>query len=181
MTAWIALMKPAQEASSLFETAVLQAVAWDAMTSPMSVHPMHPLSFVQSAAAPPSPVCDPLLDPLEEPLLDPLEEPLEPPLDPLPPPLVEPPLDPLLDPLEEPLLDPLEEPLLLPEPSVAVDASSPVPKPVFGLLLDEHAASNPNTPLDANTNLFILRIVLSSTGLCRAARQAPARCPKRAL
>ncbi len=172
-------MKPAHEASSLFETAVLQAVAWDAMTSPMSVHPMHPLSFAQSGA-PPSPLDDPLLDPLEEPLLDPLEEPLEPPLDPLPPPLVEPPLDPLEEPLEPPLDDPLLDPLLLPEPSLAVDASSPVPKPV-GLLLDEHAASNPNTPPDAHTNLFIFSIVLSSTGLCRAARQSPANCPKRAL
>ena len=90
-------------------------------------------------------------------------------------------MEPPLDPLEEPLDPLLDDPLLLPEPSLAVDASSPVPKPVFGLLLDEHAASNPNTPLDAHTNLFIFSIVLSSTGLCRAARQAPARCPKRAL
>ena len=162
--------------SSPPDAADVQAIPSVALTCMM--RGQQTASFAHVPPAPASPLDDPLLDPLEEPLLDPLDEPLE---EPLPPPLPEPPLDPLDEPLEEPLLDPLEEPLLLPPPSLAVDASSPVPKPVFGLLLDEHAASNPNTPLDAHTNLFILRIVLSSTGLCRAARQAPARCPKRAL
>ena len=181
MNAWIAPMKPAHEVSSLPETAVVHAAIWDGSTVEISWQPLHAISLAQSAAPPASPLDEPLLDPLEVPLLDPLEPPLEPPREPLPPPLVEPPLDPLLDPLEPPLLDPLEEPLPLPPPSVAVDASSPVPKPVFGLLLDEHAASNPNTPPDAHTNLLIFRIVLSSTGVVRSPASPRARCPKRAL
>ena len=97
-------------------------------------------------------------DPLEEPL-PPLEEPpfeLLPPLEPLPDPL----LEPLLDPLE-PLLEPLEDPLLL-ELSLATAASLPSSPPTKPpVLFDEHAASNPKMPPDANTNLLIFSIAVS--------------------
>jgi hypothetical protein len=134
----------------------------------------HTASFAQVPEAPASPPPAPLdvpassFVPLEEPPFELLPPPD--PLDPLDP--LEPPLDPLLDPLE-PLLDPLEDPLLL-ELSLAIAASlpsSPVPKPP--VLFDEHAASNPKMPPDANTNLLIFSIVLSPPMVSRSPNPNP--------
>ena len=150
------------------KTAIVQLAISDASTVPISMQPLHDMSFAQSGAPasppPEEPELEPLLDPLEEPELEPLLDPLEEPeLEPLLDPLEEPELEPLLEPELEPLLDPLEEPLLelVPPPS-----SPPNPPPV-PVLLDEHAASNPRKLPDAHTNLPIFSIAASSSCLFR--------------